>query len=158
MATQQIDPAPPPARAYRWQDWANLVLAIWLFVSPWVLQFAVGGQVAAPGAAGGATPAAVSGSTAAWNAWVLGVIIFLVAVSAFGRLAASQEWLNLVLGIWVFIAPWVLGFVPLQNASWDHWIVGALVFLISAWSLAETRRRPATMEMAHAGDKPQHRL
>jgi hypothetical protein len=158
MATQQFD-TPPPARANRWQDWANLVLAIWLFISPWVLQFALGGQAAAPGApGGGAAPAAVGGGTAAWNAWVLGVIIFLVAVSALGRMAASQEWINLVLGIWVFIAPWVLGFVPLQNASWDHWIVGALVFLISAWSLAETRRRPAAVEMAHAGDKPQRRL
>lgn len=157
MATQDFNSAPPPARANRWQDWANLVLAIWLFISPWVLQFAVGGQTAAPGAAGGA-PAAVGGSTAAWNAWALGVIIFLVAVSALGRVAASQEWINLVLGIWVFIAPWALGFVPLQNASWDHWVVGALVFLISAWSLAEARRAPAAMDMAHAGDKPRRHL
>ena len=158
MATQQFNSAPPPARANRWQDWANLILAIWLFISPWVLQFALGGQPTAPGAAAGGAPAAVNGSIPAWNAWVLGVIIFLVAVSAVGRMAASQERINLILGIWLFIAPWVLGFVPLQNASWDHWIVGALVFLISAWSLAETRRRPAAVEMAHAGDKPQHRL
>src|SRR6185312_17568163 len=80
MATQQFNSAPPPARANRWQDWANLVLAIWLFISPWVLQFAVGGQTAAPGAGGGAAPAAIGGGTAAWDAWVLGVIIFLVAV------------------------------------------------------------------------------
>jgi hypothetical protein len=40
-----------------WQDWMNLILAIWLFISPWVLQFASGaatvGTPAEAAAAGG---------------------------------------------------------------------------------------------------------
>jgi hypothetical protein len=132
-----------PERVNPWQDWANVVLAIWLFISPWILQFGrnVAQSTTAPAAGTAAatvTPVA-SGGMAAWNAWILGIIIFLVAVSAMGRFALSQEWANLLLGIWVFVAPWVLGFVALSAAAWDHWIVGVLVFLVSLSAMYMTR-------------------
>lgn len=111
----------PPDRATRWQDPANLIIAIWFFISPWVLAF------------GYTTAAAGTPTVAAWNAWILSVLVFLVALTAMGRRAVNgQEWFNLVLGVWIFIAPWVLGFVGAPDAAWDHWIVGALVFLVSA--------------------------
>src|SRR6185437_4366358 len=75
----------PPGRAARWQDPANLILAIWLFISPWVLQFGYAGTAAA------GTP-----TIAAWNAWALSVIVFLVALTAMGpRMVSGQKWLNL---------------------------------------------------------------
>jgi len=138
MATQTYDVG-RPARSRNWQDWANLILAIWLFISPWVLNFAIG-YTSGEGAVGGATTVTADASRAAWDAWVLGVIVFLVALSALSRLEYWQERVNMVLGIWIFIAPWVLGFTDLRNASWDHWIVGALVFLISVCLLAQMRR------------------
>ena len=139
-------------RRNRWQDWVNLLLAIWLFISPWVLQFAAGNATAP--AAGNDFPAA----NAAWNAWVLGVIVFLVALSARSRMEFWQEWINLLLGIWIFIAPWVLGFVALSAASWDHWVVGALVFLISVCNIAAARRQHLPQaDAAYAGDKPKLR-
>jgi hypothetical protein len=140
-------------RSNRWQDWANLVLAIWLFVSPWVLQFGSGVSTAQPSAGAPGGPVAIVGN-AAWDAWVLGVIVFLVALSALGRMELWQEWLNLLLGAWIFAAPWALGFAGgnLAAAAWDHWIVGALVFILSIWNLSVARSTPATM--AHAGDKP----
>lgn len=97
----------------RWSDWANVVLAAWLFISPWILSF---------------------GSAAAWNAWIGGAISFFVGLSALQRGARWREGLNLILGAWFFIAPWVLGFTS-YAASWDHWAVGALIFLCSAYSL-----------------------
>lgn len=152
-------PAPAAGLSNRWQDWATTILAIWLFISPWVLNFGgsgQGGTVGAPGApgagaAGGAATAALG--NAVWNAWILGVIIFLVSVSALSRMEFWQERINAVLGIWVFIAPWVLGFTALAAAAWDHWIVGALVFLIAIGNIAAARRRP-TLNQAYAGDKP----
>jgi hypothetical protein len=130
--TQTTSTYADTGRAIRWQDWANAILAIWLFISPWVIGFGNAGA-ATTGAAGTAAAAGGEfGGTASWNAWVLGVIVFLVAVSAMGRrFVMSQEWVNLVLGIWIFVAPWVLGFVSLGSAAWDHWIVGALIFLVS---------------------------
>jgi len=121
-------------RGTRWQDGANMVLAIWLFISPWVLQFAYTG-------AGG-------GTVAAWDAWALGVIVFLVSLSAMGqRFVRGQEWANLVLGLWIFIAPWVLAFAGENSTpAWDHWIVGALIVLVSASGAANTRALPASAE------------
>lgn len=121
-------------RTTRWPDGANLILAAWLFISPWVLQFAYTG---APG-----------GSVAAWDAWVLGVVVFVVALSAMGqRFVRGQEWLNLALGVWIFIAPWVLAFAGNSPAAWDHWIVGVLVFLVSAGAISNTRSTPSPVAM-----------
>ena len=53
-----------PGRADRWQDGANVVLAIWLFISPWVLRFVATAQVTGNAANG----PAVAASHAAWNA------------------------------------------------------------------------------------------
>jgi hypothetical protein len=73
----------------------------------------------------------------------MGVLVFIASVSGVASLALWQEWWALIFGAWIFIAPWVLGFTQLANASWDHWIVGALVFLIAACSLAQARTVPA---------------
>ena len=144
-----------PNRRNRWQDWANVVLAIWLFISPWVLQFGQNVQTAAPssGAPGGPIDLV---SNAAWNAWVLGVIVFLFAISAIGKLALWQEWINLLLGAWIFASPWALGFLPAAPAAdWDHWIVGFLIFALSVWSLLVMNSSPTIRaDYAHAGDRP----
>lgn len=152
MAPPNPDPVVADDRANRWQDWTNLMLAIWLFVSPWVLQFGGGMSATGPAASGVASAA----GTAAWNAWVLGVIVFLVALSAINRMELWQEWIILVLGIWVFIAPWVLDFAggDLANAAWDHWVIGALIIILSIASLSAARRQAATIDYARAGSKP----
>lgn len=134
MATFYGDDSVHPARGNRWQDWANMILAVWLFVSPWILHF---------GAGGGATGQA-AGTTAAWDAWVLGVIVFLVALSAIGRMRLWQEWLTLLLGAWIFAAPWALGFTGLRVASVDHWALGLLIFLISLSNMTARSRAVPT--------------
>ncbi len=127
-----------PNRKSRWQDWVNLVLSIWLFCSPWILQFGRGLSTAQPAAGSDAVRTV---STAAWNAWVLGVIVFLISLSAIGRMELWQEVFTLLLGAWIFAAPWALGFAAgkLPAAAWDHWIVGALIFLSSASNLSNFR-------------------
>jgi hypothetical protein len=137
-----------PNRSKHWQDLLNLMLAIWLFMSPWVLQFGHR-AVEQPAADIAAIQAASS------NAWVLGVIVFLVSAAALIGVELWQEWqewVNLILGAWIFIAPWVLGFWhSLYHASWLHWIVGALIFAISAASLFQygPQYGPAQREQVH---------
>jgi len=137
-----------PERRNRWQDWANFVLAIWLFFSPWILSFGSATPAAAPAQGAQAVNAV---SNAAWNAWVLGVLVFLVAISAISRMEFWQEWINLLLGAWIFIAPWVLGFArgTLSAASCDYWIVGALIFLISAGSISMLQSSGARHREVH---------
>ncbi len=157
----KIRPAPPPPEAYppppppagylpppkigdRWQDWANLVVSIWFFFSPWILQF---GSAAPIRTAGAAIVANHAASHAAWNAWVLGALVFITALSAIGRMELWQERINFVLGAWIFAAPWALGFASgrYPAAAWDHWVVGALVLIFAFWNLITTPRGPETL-------------
>ncbi len=111
-----------PRHQPRWQDWLNLLLGAWLFVSPWVLR-----------------------SSGIYNtdAWWVGALIFLVAIWALAMPASSiAEWSNALLGAGLFIAPWVLGYLTLP-AAWNAWIVGALVFILAVSALAGTRRAGA---------------
>ena len=142
-----------PARENYWQDWANAILAIWLFISPWVLQYGSGAPAGTAAETAGGAAGGVAGAVyaAAWNAWVLGVIVFLVAVSAISRMDFWQEYVNTVLSIWVFIAPWVLGFAMLSGAAWSHWVVGVLVFLLSLSVLSRAR---TARTVAAAADRP----
>ena len=101
-----------------WQDWVNLVLGIWLFIVPWVI---------APVAAG------VTG----WNAWLIGAAIFFVSLWALAMPSSPwPEWINIVLGAWLFIAPWVLGYAIGSTRSWDAWIVGVVVVVLATWAVA----------------------
>ena len=138
------------AQAGHWQDVANLVLATWLFLSPWILGFVLVSATAAGAAAPGPNL-----SNASWNAWVLGILIVLLAIAALSGTRLWQEWLQLLLGVWLFIAPWVLGFSAAPAAAWDHWIVGILVVVCAASKLqAFGSARPVTVASGLAGNKP----
>jgi hypothetical protein len=112
-----------------WQDWLNLILGVWLFFSPWILAFA------SPSGNGIAM-------AASWNAWVLGVAVFVVSLGSSYSNERWPEWINLVLGAWIFLAPWILGFqTVMMRAAWDHWIIGAAVFILAVWSASTVGMR-----------------
>jgi hypothetical protein len=94
------------------QDWINLVCAVLLFISPWVLGFA--GEL-----------------MAARTAWVGGVVIFAMAVAAMARFAEWEEWVALIVGVLVLISPWVLGFAAVNAALWTCVVLGIIVALSS---------------------------
>ena len=96
-------------------------MGIWLVFAPWALQFA--------GAAAG-------------NSIVFG---FLVVVVAAASLSVEPEnhtwaWINLVLGAWVFIAPWAVGFAVLPTAFWNSFVVGSAIVVFAFVRMAAGRR------------------
>jgi uncharacterized membrane protein HdeD (DUF308 family) len=101
------------------QDWINLICGVLLFISPWALGF--------------------SGDLmAARAAWVGGVIIFVVGVIALMQFAEWEEWVALIVGALIIIAPWVLGFAVIHPAVWSCVVLGAIVVLSSIseiWSV-----------------------
>jgi hypothetical protein len=109
--------------ANNWQDWVNLVLAIWLFISPWVLNFA--GQ-----------------QRPSWDAWIIGAVVAILSIAALTQMQIWEEWVNLLLGAWLFISPWVLGFSSNSTISWNAWIVGVLIFLVAASELSVESQMP----------------
>jgi hypothetical protein len=102
----------------RWQDWVNLILGAWLFLSPWF--------------------GLASTSTSAWNAWVFGAVIAAFSVWALALPQRWEEWINLIVGVWVLIAPFVLAFTDQTGATWNHIIVGIIVGIDAIWAMAQT--------------------
>jgi hypothetical protein len=104
-------------------SWINILLGIWMIISPFALGFA-------------------NVPRALWNNVVLGIVIGIVAIV---RTSTTRQpgwsWLNTLLGIWVIISPLVLGFV-LGNAIWNNVILG-IIMTILAWSSA-VRAQPIT--------------
>ncbi|HLW12389.1 MAG TPA: SPW repeat protein [Casimicrobiaceae bacterium] len=104
----------------RWQDWLNLLIGVWLFISPWVLGFA-GTEF-----------------SASWNAWILGVAIVVFSAIAVSIPQAWEEVINILLGIWMVISSWVIG-VTSRAVETNAVIVGLLVILFAAWAMAMNR-------------------
>jgi hypothetical protein len=126
----------------RWQDWVNAVAGAWLFITPWVYGYAASGYGPYSSTTSrGAGAMAASGSAMPWNAWILGGAILIVALFALGTVgSAALEWLNAIFGAWMFISPWVLGFSGSPAPAWTAWVVGAVVCILSLWTLAEMMR------------------
>jgi hypothetical protein len=108
----------------RWQDWVTALVGIWLFISPWVLS-------------------TTGSADAARNAWIIGAAIFIVALIALGTPNnPTAEWINVVLGVWLFISPWVLGYTGVKDGSWNAWIFGVVTVILALWAL-QLRREVA---------------
>ena len=103
-------------------DMINLILGAWLFVTPWIFGFA--------------------GSVAGWNAWIAGALIAVVALAALMAFTEWEEWANLLLGLWVLVAPWNLSFEGHTAATNNHVIVGVVVAVLAGIELWLTYRKP----------------
>jgi uncharacterized membrane protein HdeD (DUF308 family) len=59
----------------------------------------------------------------------------LLAISSIVSLArpgvTGTEWVTIVLGVLLFVAPWVVGYAGLTGAAWTSWLVGAIVVAVS---------------------------
>jgi hypothetical protein len=99
----------------QWKDVGNLVLGVWLALSPWVLSYA-------------------SQPTPAWNAHAVGVIIAVAALAALVAFQAWEEWVNAALAAWLIVSPYALGFSGVVSAFWNQLIVGLLVGALAIWA------------------------
>ena len=105
----------------QWQDAANLVLGIWLAISPWVLGYALQGPLA-------------------WNAHLVGVAIAVMAAAALWDFQKWEEGINAALAVWLIASPWIipaLGGLP--AAAWNQVVVGLAALVLALWSAATDR-------------------
>jgi len=86
-----------------------LVLGLWLIVSPFILQYNN-----------------VTG-IAALNSYIFGLGVVVFAAAALIKPQMWEEWVNLALGIWLILAPIVLGFREDTLATANHFILGILI-------------------------------
>ena len=79
-----------------WQDPVTALLGVWLVLSPWALGYQ-------------------SDLTAMANAVIVGLLLVAAALGAIFLPRAWEEWTEGVLGLWLAISPWALGFSTLSG-------------------------------------------
>jgi hypothetical protein len=101
-----------------WQDSANVLLGLGLFLSPWTLGYGTEGS-------------------AALNAHIVGAIICVMALAALFAFRVWEEWVSAVLGAWLIIAPWVLNFSGHATAARTSMLIGVATLVLAMWSAAQ---------------------
>jgi hypothetical protein len=74
-----------------------------------------------------------------WNFFLMGAGIVAFALLALHRRSELGSWVNLILGAWMIVSPWILGFSGNVVARDGAMLLGALVFLVSLWARLERR-------------------
>jgi uncharacterized membrane protein HdeD (DUF308 family) len=106
----------------RLQDWAALIAGLFAALSPiWV---------------------STTGERDAF--WALIVLGALLAIAALLSLAlpgvVATEWLTVLVGVLLFVAPWVLTYTDRVGASWTSWVVGVIAVALGGSSLPASNR------------------
>jgi hypothetical protein len=112
-----------------WASWLNVLLGIWLIVSPFALGYS--------GAAGIAT----------WNSVILGVGVIVLAYFAATSASAVPSWWNILLAIWLVISPYVLSYDgmlrPEENIMGIGMVIGVLAFVAGIAKMPPTTTHTA---------------
>jgi|SRR6516225_6109093 hypothetical protein len=97
--------AEAPERRRLGSSWVNIVLGIWVIISPFIL--------------------GVHSPNVVWSNVVAGVLVGILALLRWSMHQPGWSWLNLILGIWLVISPFVL-FLS-GAAMWNNVILGIIV-------------------------------
>ncbi|HUI98370.1 MAG TPA: SPW repeat protein [Xanthobacteraceae bacterium] len=95
-------------------DIYTVLLAAFLFLAPWVFHYGRGAARA--------------------DDWMSSAFILAVAAAAVLAFAEWEEWASLMLGLWVFVSPWLLGFAH-TKAMHINVAVGLIIMFMSALEL-----------------------
>ena len=104
----------------KWQDWTSFALGLWLAVSPWALDFS-------------------HHEAATANAAFMGLALALGSHFEVSFDEMQAEWFNLAAGLWLVIAPFLLGFSEQRAAAADAVAVGAGVVILACSALSLDR-------------------
>jgi hypothetical protein len=80
---------------------------------------------------------------------VLGLLTAGAALYALFRVKAWEEWTNVVLGAWLVVSPWLLGFAALQAAMWTAVVLGLAIALLALWALGTDKDIGGWWRTAH---------
>lgn len=104
-----------------WQDWISILLGVFLIVGPLLVADLP-------------------------NAWFMPLGVFAIILSIWGLGTSSSpasESLQIVVGIILFIAPWIGSFADVATAAWTAWIVGIALIALAVAGMVMTQPKPA---------------
>jgi VIT1/CCC1 family predicted Fe2+/Mn2+ transporter len=98
----------------------NIVLGAWLIIAPFLLSS--------------------TDMVARWDSIVVGAVVLILAwIRAANPMnGPGLSWINAILGVWLIVAPWVLGFSNMTGSTWNAVIVGIGIAVFGAWSALAT--------------------
>jgi hypothetical protein len=111
----------------------NILLGIWLIVSPWMFDYSE-------------TPAVL-------NSMIVGALVAILAASRLASLrdTAIVSGINVILAVWTVISPWFYGYASNVGAVRDNVIVGVVIAALAIWSGGAT-----IVEQTHPRGTPAH--
>lgn len=105
----------------RWVSGVNVLAGIWLVLAPFVLQLDV--------------------AAARWNDVLIGLAVLILALVRERKPLRSRavSWINMVLGVWLVLAPFVLGYGDARTAAGNDVVVGIIIVVFALWSALVSR-------------------
>jgi hypothetical protein len=96
-------------------DFYSAAFGLFLFVSPWLFAYA--------------------NKNARLDLWASGAAIAAISIAAIIAFSNWEEWLNLLLGLWLTASPWVLGFAHTRAAhvSIGFGVMVAFIAALELW-------------------------
>lgn len=88
-------------------------------------------------------------AAALWNALIVGIALIVLGVwAALSNQESTDktiDWINAVIGAWLIIAPFTLGYTSILGPMWNDIIVGIVVVVFEVWAaLTIGRHHPIT--------------
>jgi hypothetical protein len=109
---------------FKWESGTNILLGIWLVLSPFFYGYGSGGELGSDLLAGSA-------------------IALLAAFRTFQRnVGGWADMLTAVLGVWVILSPWTMGFSGNEAHTFNNVMVGTIVLAFSLVSRLVRLREP----------------
>jgi hypothetical protein len=106
---------------FYWQDWVATAIGLWVAASPWIIPmlFPQAGPI---------------GTVAVVNMTIVGLAIVAISWAAITTLENWEEWVNVALGTWLAISPFVLGYAANVAFLWSAILSGAALVVVEIWS------------------------
>lgn len=107
----------------------NILLGLWLLVSPWVFGYH-------------------EGAAATLNSVIVGALIAILAASRLAsfRTSVGLSWVNVLLALWTIASPWVYGYGANIGGVRDNVILGvamaALAIVSGSVTVADEKHPP----------------
>ncbi len=106
-------------------NWIIFIVGILTIIAPFVLGF-------------------TAMTAGLWSNIIVGILLVVFSLLAVGvdNLRSDQvfDWINVVLGLWLLVSPFVLSLTANTSALWANVVLGAVAIIFGIWTAVTENR------------------